>query len=213
VPARLSIALLIAVSLNAPGRARAQDLPVPIDDVQSGLDTNMEGVPGLEPPAPQPMAATIAPQPPAANGRMFSGGGFAILGSVGASSGLAVSFNAGAALFSIGLDFQFDPRGLANGDSRSDDELAMRISLGFAFMAYNHAKLAFGPEIGLVSTLAPGAAFTSRSELHPGLALWYAPFDAPLLIGTALLLPITFQSGADPVLGSEYPGLRIRYGF
>ena len=218
-----SLAITV-VCLSASARAQ-QALPEPTpSDAVAGFEPIQEPpsysgsdappiavaqpVPDVVNPGSAPSAAT--PSTPA---RLFRGGGVALLGAIGSSQEIALGFQAGAALFSIGLSVRFDPAGLATASGRSLDMLGVQMSGSFAYMAYNRYPVAFGPEIAMASNIAPGSAFTGFTELRPGLALWYAPFQAPLLFGTAMQLKLTFQQGADPVLDTAYPGLRIRWGF
>jgi hypothetical protein len=216
----LSLTALLLCTLFASDARAQEELPIqqPTYD-ESGLE------PPLDEPPTEPnlddFAATQGPAAPALDAppttvpasKLFAGGGVAILGTISASSQLALGFHAGAALFSIGLAIHYDPGGLVTGNGRSLDTLGLQLTGSFAYMAYNRHPLAFGPEIALASSIAPGPAFSSFTELQPGLALWYAPFKAPVMIGTALQLKLSFTQGADPVIETLYPGLRLRWGF
>jgi hypothetical protein len=79
-------------------------------------------------------------------------------------------------------------------------------------MAYNTKPLAFGPELDFDAQLAPGTPF-GFTTLVPGFAIWYAPFPAPLYIGTMIGLRIGFMSYGNPTVATDYPGVRLRWGF
>ena len=143
---------------------------------------------------------------------MFDGGGIAIQGGLGASSQILLGFNAGPALFGLGLALAYDPLGAMTGSARSNETVSFNLATSFAYMAYNTKPVAFGPEIDFDASLAPSPAF-SASNLRLGFAMWYAPFHAPVYIGTMIGLRIGFVKGGDPSVSTDYPGLRLRWGF
>ena len=144
---------------------------------------------------------------------MFEGGGIAIHGGIGGSSQIMLGFNAGPALFGLGLALGYDPTGApVAGGMRSDETVSFNLATSFAYMAYNTRPLAFGPEIDFEASLAPGDPFDA-AHLRFGFAMWYAPFNAPVYIGTMIGLHVGFYAGGDPSVSTDYPGLRIRWGF
>lgn len=144
---------------------------------------------------------------------MFEGGGIAILGGIGGTSQIMLGFNAGPALFGLGLALGYDPSGAQiAGGMRSNETVSFSLATSFAYMAYNTRPVAFGPEIDFDASLAPGDPF-DVAHLHFGFAMWYAPFHAPVYIGTMIGLQVGFLAGSDPSVSTEYPGLRIRWGF
>ena len=213
-----SALILIALQFTARARAQEQDIPIPDSSYeQAELEPPIEpadALPDRDPmPAPQLAAAPDATDPEPKPGQLFSGGGVALLGGIGPSTYAALGFHAGRVLFSVGLSVHFDPAGLNTGAGRALDTLALSLNGSVAIMAYNRAQLAFGPELAFATNITPGPAISGSTELQPGLALWYAPFRAPLLFGTALQLAIKFAKGSDPVIDTAYPGLRLRWGF
>jgi hypothetical protein len=219
--------VLLCMSIAIGALAQDEDLSLQQGQYElPPLEPSQGEIPEISPdrlPAPQAQsqASSQAPQAPEAPTKLFTGGGVAVLGSVGSSEEVALGFHGGAALFSVGLAIHYDPAGLSTpgagsmttGSNRSLDTVGLRLTSSFAYMAYNRAPLAFGPELGLATSIAPGPAITTYSELQPGLAMWYAPFKAPLLLGTAVQFRVIFSKGADPVIATSYPGLRIRWGF
>ena len=163
-----------------------------------------------EQPAPAPRRAL--PPPPQEPELMFEGGGIAIQGGIGGSSQILLGFNAGPALFGLGLGLGYDPMGAPVSTGRSNETVSFNLATSFSYMAYNTKPVAFGPEVDFEATLAPGPAFSS-SALRFGFAMWYAPFHAPVYIGTMIGLRVGFVKGGDPSVSTEYPGLRLRWGF
>jgi hypothetical protein len=133
-----------------------------------------------------------------------------------------LSFTAGGALFGLGLGFGYNQAGVlpamtnaaaAAAPGSSVETISFQLAAYFAYMAYNTKPLAFGPEIDFDAQLAPGTPF-EVSTLVPGFAMWYAPFPAvPLQIGTMLGLRFGFTGYGNPTIGTEYPGVRLRWGF
>jgi hypothetical protein len=158
-----------------------------------------------------------APAPPA-DEPVFSGGGIALQGGLGSSQQILLSFNAGSALFGLGLGFGYNQAGFGANQMAAAvadanvETISFSLATYFAYMAYNTKPLAFGPELDFEAQLAPGDPF-SVSVLTPGFAMWYQPFPAPLLIGTMIGLRIGFASYGNPTVSTDYPGVRLRWGF
>lgn len=213
------IPLLAAMQLSVLAHAQEEDIPVPDAPYEQGqLEPPIEPLDAMpadpDPtPAQQLAPAADAPETDARPSKVFSRGGVALVGGIGGGSFLELGFNAGRALFSIGFSVRYEPAGLSNGTEHSLDTLSLALSGSVAIMAYNRTRLAFGPELAFTTNITPGPAITSATVLLPGLALWYKPFEAPLLIGTALQLALRFARGSDPVVETAYPGLRLRWGF
>jgi hypothetical protein len=202
---------------------QAQELPVlpPLEEEPLVPPPQVEAPPyaveQLQPMAPiEPRSAQLRPAAPPPDEPLFSGGGVAVQGGLGSSQQILLSFNASAALFGLGLGFGYDQAGVvpnANGVADASTEtISFQLAAYFAYMAYNTKPLAFGPEIDFEAQLAPGTPF-EVSTLVPGFAIWYAPFPAPLLIGTMLGLRIGFAGYGNPTVATDYPGVRLRWGF
>lgn len=202
---------------------RAQQLPVlpPLEEEPLVQPPQVEAPPypmeQLQPmPPAEPRQVQMRPAPPPVDEPVFSGGGIALQGGLGPSQQILLSFNASSALFGLGLGFGYNQAGV-NGTqdpalNASVETISFSLATYFAYMAYNTKPLAFGPEIDFEARLAPGDPFTV-STLTPGFAMWYQPFPAPLLVGTMIGLRIGFQGYGNPTVGTDYPGIRLRWGF
>jgi len=224
--AALVSSLSLFVSLQS---LHAQQLPVlpPLEEEPLVQPPQVEAPPypveQLQPmPAAEPRPVQLRPAAPPPDEPLFSGGGVAIQGGLGSSQQILLSFNASAALFGLGLGFGYNQGGVSVGPvttnpdgstNASTETISFQLAAYFAYMAYNIKPLAFGPEIDFDAQLAPGTPF-QVSTLVPGFAVWYAPFPtAPLLIGTMLGLRIGFTGYGNPTVSTDYPGVRLRWGF
>jgi hypothetical protein len=219
---RSAFALLVWLGTQ-PLDVHAQQLPVlpPLEEEPLVQPPQVEAPPypmeQLQPmPQAEPRPVQMRPPPPPADEPVFSGGGIALQGGLGSSSQILLSFNAGSALFGLGLGFGYNQAGVgANQMAGADpavETISFALSTYFAYMAYNTKPLAFGPELDFEAQLAPGDPF-QVSVLTPGFSMWYHPFPAPLLIGTMIGLRIGFSGYGNPTVGTEYPGVRLRWGF
>jgi hypothetical protein len=112
----------------------------------------------------------------------------------------------------IGVNFEYISTGLSATDTT--DKFAFTGTLFGAYYVYNKFPLAMGPEIAFVAPLAPSGASFNPFTIVPGWQFLYAPFNAPVLVGTALDIPITlFKSPGPTVVSSLQPQLRIVYAF
>jgi hypothetical protein len=154
---------------------------------------------------------TTAPAAPAGH-PLFHGVKTSISGELSSSPVLTFGWNVDAALFAIGVGFKYDPNGLMPAPAPKE-KFSFTLFASAAYMLYNTFPFACGPELGFVTALAPGDAITGYSQLLPALALWYAPFNAPILLGTALQLPVTFTKGREATIQTTYPGVRVIWAF
>lgn len=143
---------------------------------------------------------------------LFHGVHTSVSGELSSSPVLTFGWNIDAALFAVGVGFKYDPNGLMPAPAPKE-KFSFTLFLSGAYMVYNKFPFACGPELGYVTSLAPGKAITGYSQLLPALAFWYAPFNAPILLGTALQLPITFTKGRDATIETTYPGVRVIWAF
>jgi hypothetical protein len=117
----------------------------------------------------------------------------------------------------LGLGFGYNQAGVvpnqaAAGADASVETISFGLATYFAYMAYNTKPIAFGPELDFDAQLAPGTPF-GVCTLVPGFAMWYQPFPAPLLIGTMIGLRVGFATYGNPTVSTDYPGVRLRWGF
>jgi hypothetical protein len=83
------------------------------------------------------------------------------------------------------------------------------------YMIIDKLPFALGPELTILGSLAPDRVFTTL-VFEPGIAFWYAPFRAPLVLGSALDAEIITQNGptaAKAQVTILTPGLRLGYIF
>ena len=69
-----------------------------------------------------------------------------------------------------------------------------------------------GPELNLIGSLSPNYPLTVV-VVTPMWALRYAPWKAPMAIGTGLGAGIAFERGAKPMVNLATQGLDIVYAF
>ncbi len=83
------------------------------------------------------------------------------------------------------------------------------------YMIIDKLPFALGPELTVLGSLAPDRVFTTL-VFEPGIAFWYAPFRAPLVLGSAIDAEIITQNGptaAKAQVTILTPGLRLGYIF
>lgn len=188
-PNRGCVAFLLAGVLGAAGGTAWADEPAP-----SGG-------------APAPMAAP----------RKFTGDqeAFFISGGVGDSSywTLGTTLPAGVTI-SVGLNFTYSSNGLPTGPTTPplSDKVAFSGILYGAYYIYNKFPVGIAAEAALVEPISPTAG-SPATTVVPGLAILYAPFPAPIVLGSALDLQISFIKGGGTVVQTVTPGLRIVYVF
>ena len=170
----------------------------------------------LPPPPPLPVAGTAAPQPPvptvsvapvSAPTQLIGGNIPFLLGAVSNQpeffGGLAIN---GGILVALGLGLTYD-------SSLPSNKTSFFTVLHAEYMLVNKSKYAFGPELALQLPFEPKAAATVT--LAPGLAFWYAPFSAPVLIGAALDVNLVFTTSPSSnfAFDTVTPAVRIAYLF
>ena len=195
---RLDAAALVipAVLLVAASSAYAQDSPAPA--------------------APAPMApAAAAPMP--AERPLYDGTHFGIAAVFGVTSPapdgtLFLAGNTGAVLWGLGVDFKYDGNAMAGATNPGGDKTTASGVLSLAYMMHNQFPFAMGPEIDYITTLSPKAFDTNI--VQAGLALWYAPFNIPAVIGTGAFVQVVIPpSPAKQVITTLVPQVRIVFGF
>jgi hypothetical protein len=118
------------------------------------------------------------------------------------TGGLGLTYNAngspaspltgikGAANNKVGADFMFD----------------------MLYFIHDKAPFAMGPELNFIGSLSPNYPLTVV-VVTPMWALRYAPWKAPIAIGTGLGMSLAFEKGAKPVASLATQGLDIVYAF
>jgi hypothetical protein len=69
-----------------------------------------------------------------------------------------------------------------------------------------------GPELNFIGSLSPNYPMT-MVIFTPMWALRYAPWKAPIAIGTGVGMSLAFEKGAKPVASLSTQGLDIVYAF
>jgi len=137
---------------------------------------------------------------------------FGISGGPGFSVGIGIGFTyfSNAPLAAVGDNTKFAVNGVIFG----------------AYYVYNKFPFAMGPELAITTELAgpgdsapaPGVTVTggvfNPITILPGWQFLYAPFNAPVLFGTAIDLAIVIpKSGGTTIVTTLEPELRIVYAF
>jgi hypothetical protein len=196
-----SAALLVGAGvLFTPGLARASD-----DDVPSA-DT--------PPPADKPAAKASSSHP-------------AYLGPQGAFyTGAAVSTTPAALLgyfpvdhlaTTVGIGFTYDGNGaptspLTGIKGDSNNRIGSDLFLDVIYFVHDVAPFAMGPELNFIGSLSPNYPMT-MVIFTPMWALRYAPWKAPIAIGTGVGMSLAFERGAKPIASLSTQGLDIVYAF
>lgn len=113
--------------------------------------------------------------------------------------------------FAAGVSFEYARRGL---NSETDDKVAVAAA-GYVFYAvHNRLPFSFGPEILVSSSVMPSSD-RGTVFVQPGLGMYVAPFNAPLVLGSAVSLRIEHDARAGNVAGvaTVVPGLRLAWIF
>jgi hypothetical protein len=168
----------------------------------------------VPPPPDAPSGAPKAPKP-------------AILGPQGAFfTGAAVSTTP-ALLFGVfpadhfattaGFGMTYNANGfptspLTNIKGAANNKVGADFMLDAMYFIVDKAPFAMGPELNFVGSLSPNYPLTV-TVLTPMWALRYAPWRAPIAIGTGLGCAFAFEKGAKPVASLATQGLDIVYAF
>ncbi len=182
----------------------------------AGVLGSVGGTAWADDPAPSGGAAPAAPM---AMPRKFTGDqepAFFISGGVADSTtwSLGATFPAGFTV-SIGLNINYNGNGLPGPTGTpSSDKFAFSGVLYGAYYIVNKFPIGIAVEAALVEPLAPTAG-SPATVVQPGIGIFYAPFPAPIVLGSGLDLQIVFPKadGAKPTVQTVTPGLRIVYVF
>ncbi|HEX4422027.1 MAG TPA: hypothetical protein VH165_29145 [Kofleriaceae bacterium] len=113
----------------------------------------------------------------------------------------------------IGGSFKYDGNGLPDATGKpTTDKVSFQGLIYGAYYIYNKFPVGIAAEAALISPLSPSAF--DVVTIQPGLVMYYAPFAAPLVIGSALDLQINvFKGDIKPQVSTVTPGLRLIYVF
>lgn len=194
---RLAYCLVVLALVGATASAaRAQTAPPPPDATPAAG----------EPPA--------APMPPSSHPLVGPAIGYFTAAAVGADANPTWQFGISGKNFSfgIGLNIEYNGNGLNTSAAGVDsNKFAFTPSIFGAYYVYNKFPVAIGPELAVVADLAPNSFTTT--VIVPGIQFLYAPFNAPVLVGTALDLNIIMIKDAKTIVQTAQPQLRVTYAF
>jgi hypothetical protein len=174
-----------------------------------------------DPPAGAPAAAPAAAEPPAApmaGEHRFTGDkqSFYISGGVSDSPFFSIGTTLPNGLtFAVGLDVKYKGNGLpvAGATAPSTDKFAFTGLLYGAYYFYNKFPVGIAAEAAVIAPLSPTAF--QVTTIQPGIGFYYAPFPAPIVLGTGLDVQINIfkDSNIKPTISTVTPGVRIVYVF
>jgi hypothetical protein len=119
---------------------------------------------------------------------------------VAAGLGLSINGNGSALSPLTGL------KGDSNANVGSD------LVLAAMYFVVDKFPFAMGPEIVVIGSVAPGSPF-DMTIVEPMWGLRYAPWNAPIAIGTDVGMSIAMAKGAKPIAGLTTSGLDIVFAF
>ncbi len=117
----------------------------------------------------------------------------------------------------IGVGFTYNGNGspsspLTEVKGAPNNHVGSDLFLDFLYFVHDRAPFAMGPELNFITSMSPNVPFTVV-VVTPMWALRYAPWKAPIAIGTGLGMSIAFTKGAQPVASLATQGLDIVYAF
>jgi hypothetical protein len=160
-------------------------------------------------PAPSGGAAPA----PMAMPRKFTGDqqAFFIAGGVADSTTWTIGTTLPAGVtISIGLNIKYAGDGLM--PPAVTDKFAFSGVLYGAYYIVNKFPIGIAVEAALVEPLSPSEGSPAR-VIQPGIGVFYAPFPAPIVLGSGLDLQIVMAKGGGTTVQTVTPGLRIVYVF
>jgi len=100
-----------------------------------------------------------------------------------------------------------------HGHQQGDEVLAAVAGVLRDFSRDIDAPARYGGEELAVILPFGTTSFFDVVVLQPGYGMYYAPFNAPILIGTGLNLKTTLVKGAKPRVDLGTSGVRFLFGF
>jgi hypothetical protein len=117
--------------------------------------------------------------------------------------------------FAVGLDVNYNGNGLPvpGATAPSSDKFAFTGLLYGAYYFYNKFPVGIAAEAAVIAPLSPQAF--QVTTIQPGIGFYYAPFPAPIVLGTGLDVQINIfkDSNIKPTVSTLTPGVRIVYVF
>jgi MYXO-CTERM domain-containing protein len=117
----------------------------------------------------------------------------------------------------VGLGFTYDGNGtptspLTGIKGAGNNRIGSDLFLDVLYFVHDVAPFAMGPELNFIGSLSPNYPMT-MVIVTPMWALRYAPWKAPIAIGTGVGMSLAFEKGAKPVASLATQGLDIVYAF
>lgn len=117
----------------------------------------------------------------------------------------------------VGLGFTYNGNGavaapLTGVKGTENNKIGEDLFLDLIYFVHDQGPFAMGPELNLITSLSPNNPATVV-VFTPMWALRYAPWKAPIAIGTGLGVGFTFQKGAQPMASLATQGLDLVYAF
>ena len=117
----------------------------------------------------------------------------------------------------VGLGFTYNANGsptspLTGIKGAPNNTIGSDVFLDVLDFVHDKAPFAMGPELNFIGLLSPNYPFTAV-VVSPLWALRYAPWKAPISIGTGLGVSFTFVREMKPMVGLATQGLDIAYAF
>jgi hypothetical protein len=124
---------------------------------------------------------------------------------------LGTTLPAGVTL-SVGVSIDYNSNGLPGPTGMpTADKFGFQGLIYGAYYFYNKFPVGIALEAAVVAPLSPGAF--DFTVIQPGIGIFYAPFPAPIVLGSGLDLAITAVKNGPTTVKTVTPGLRIVYVF
>jgi hypothetical protein len=198
------LGVTLGVTLAAAGARAGGDEEPTSDESREAKPAKDEAVAHDE---KKPHGAILGPQ-----GAFFTGASVSALPAV-----LFGYFPVDELATTVGLGFTYDGNGfptspLTGIKGAANNRVGSDFILDVLYFVHDKAPFAMGPELNFVGSLSPNVPLTAV-VLTPMWALRYAPWKAPIAIGTGLGVSFAFVKGAQPVASISTQGLDIVYAF
>ena len=117
----------------------------------------------------------------------------------------------------VGLGFTYDGNGtptspLTGIKGAGNNRVGSDLFLDVLYFVHDVAPFAMGPELNFIGSLSPNYPMT-MVIVTPLWALRYAPWKAPIALGTGIGMSLAFERGAKPVASLATQGLDLVYAF
>lgn len=113
---------------------------------------------------------------------------------------------------SVGLNIDYNGNGLPGPTGMpTTDKFGFTGLVYGAYYFYNKFPVGIAAEAAIIAPLSPGAF--DFTVIQPGIGVFYAPFPAPIVLGSGLDLAITIPKNGSTTVKTVTPGLRIVYVF